>query len=363
MRLDILSDIRNEVQKAFGQGISFQQFKDNLTPTLKAKGWWGKVKAKDVPSDVNLPDGIDPDSEIQLGSPYRLRTIYRTNMKVAYSAGHYKNMLDNIKNRPYWMYNAVLDQRTRPSHRALHGKVYRADDPIWDKIYPPNDWNCRCSVIPLDDDDLEEMNLKVEKTSEIPKSFKIGEGWDYNVGKTYLQFDNDFGNFKIYPDQKSFKDYGLASIAELEDDLYNSMSELLPSIKEIGKNNFTELLKKDFLRNKPYRVIDTADNDKSVFTLERLNHILQKQDGRERFIPLIEPTLKNPIEIYMTLCQSEKGFVEYRKLYIGLFKDTKKRPYFVVLKMGKDSSIFWNAFSRKSSEIDKIRKGILIFKK
>ncbi|BDQ03506.1 phage minor head protein [Ignavibacterium sp.] len=363
MKLDILSDIRNELQNAIDNGLSFQQFKENLKPTLKAKGWWGKVKAKDVPSDFPLPPDVDPEKEVLLGSPWRLRTIYRTNMKVAYSAGHYKNMIENIKNRPYWMYSAVLDQNTRPSHRVLHGKVYRADDPIWDKIYPPNDWNCRCSVIPLDDDDLEEMNLKVAEASRLPMSFKIGKGWDYNPAKAFLNFDTGFGNFKIYPHQKTYKDYGRPPVEDLPDEFYSSMPDLFPTIKEIGKKEFVTLLKENFLGKKTYKIVDTVDDDKSVFTFERLSHILDKQDGREKFIPLIELTLKNPFEVYMALYQSDKGFVEYRKHYIGLFKDNRKRPFFVIAKQEKDSTIFWNAFPKDTKEINKSRKGTLIYYK
>lgn len=192
MKLDILSDIRNELQKALDEGLSFKQFKENLEPLLKAKGWWGKVKAKDVPKDFPLPENVDPEKEVLLGSPWRLKTIYRTNIDVAYAAGNYKAMVDNIKDRPYWMYNAVLDSNTRPSHRALHGKVFRADDPIWNKIYPPNDWNCRCSVIPLDDQDIEEMNIKITKGSnEIVNKLKPGKGWDYNPAKGYIDVLNN----------------------------------------------------------------------------------------------------------------------------------------------------------------------------
>lgn len=48
----------------------------------------------------------------------------------------------------WWEYRTVGDDRVRDKHKKLHGKVFHRDDPIWDKIYPPNDWGCRCTVIP-----------------------------------------------------------------------------------------------------------------------------------------------------------------------------------------------------------------------
>lgn len=370
MKLDILSDIRNELQKALDNGLTYQQFKDNLKPMLKAKGWWGKVKAKDVPSDFPLPEGTDPGKEVLLGSPWRLKTIYRTNFDVAYASGHYKAMTDNIDDRPYWMYNAVLDSNTRPSHRALHGKVFRADDPIWDKIYPPNDWGCRCSVIPLDKADLKEMNvpqpsrLPNEESEKLIRKINPGKGWDYNPGKASLEFDNDFGNFSIYKNQPSFIDYNRPSVKDLSDDFFENMPELLPPIKKVGLEAFEKQIKKIFnLEHDDFSLFDTKEKDKALFTSNTLKHFYEKQDGREQFAPLILKTLQEPFEVYHTIYKSDKDFLEYRKTYIGLFKDKKRRPFFVVLKMGKDSSIFWNAIPQKPADIDKLRKGILIYNK
>ena len=53
------------------------------------------------------------------------------------------------RHAPYWQYVAVNDSRTRESHRKLHGRVYAADDPVWDTLYPPLDYRCRCRVRPL----------------------------------------------------------------------------------------------------------------------------------------------------------------------------------------------------------------------
>ena len=31
----------------------------------------------------------------------------------------------------------------------MHGRVYAADDPVWNTLYPPLDYRCRCRVKPL----------------------------------------------------------------------------------------------------------------------------------------------------------------------------------------------------------------------
>ena len=46
MRDDILSDIREAVEKAMQDGQTLEQFKKGLEPTLKSKGWWGEITGK-----------------------------------------------------------------------------------------------------------------------------------------------------------------------------------------------------------------------------------------------------------------------------------------------------------------------------
>jgi len=369
MKLDILTELRNELEKALEEGLTFEQFKKNIEPSLKAKGWWGKVKAKDVPSDIELPANIDPEKEVLLGSPWRLKTIYRTNLDVAYSAGHYKAMIDNIEDHPYWLYNAVLDSKTRPSHRALHGKVFRADDPIWDKIYPPNGWNCRCTVIPLDDDDLKELNLDKpsrlsgKEQESLLKNFKIDKGWDYNPGKSALEFDSDFGTFEIYKKQPTFSNYKRPKFNKIDDSMFEEIKELFPTVSDIGEKKFWTLVNDYFqFQNKNYINIKTYNNENALLSTNTIKYLISKKDGRERFLPLLDKTLQSPYEVYLSLYKSsDKGFVEYRKHYIGLFKDKKKRNYYIIVKEKKDSFIVWNAFPAKN--IDDYRKGTLLYAK
>lgn len=137
MRLDILQDLYESVQDALTGGKSFESWRRGIEPVLRAKGWWGKVPAEMVPGyDPSL--GIAPDEQVQLGSPWRLKTIYRTNMQTNYMSGRYKTMMDNAANRPYWQYVAVMDRKTRPDHARMNGMVFRWDDPFWQYFYPPN---------------------------------------------------------------------------------------------------------------------------------------------------------------------------------------------------------------------------------
>lgn len=209
MRLDVLQTIRDEVQKVFDEGITLDQFRKELEPKLRELGWWGRV---------NVGDETGAES-VQLGSPYRLKTIYNTNMQTALNAGRERFDLENTGDRPYWRYVAVMDAATRPSHRALHGKVFPADDPFWNSFYPPNGWGCRCRVQALSERDVKKMGLFVgssegtlsEKDALI--SNKTGElrpvavyadpvtgakispdpGWSYNPGT--VDWTPDLGKY------------------------------------------------------------------------------------------------------------------------------------------------------------------------
>lgn len=48
--------------------------------------------------------------------------------------------------RYYLQYRTAHDDKVRPEHAALEGVTLPMSDPFWETYYPPNGWNCRCTV-------------------------------------------------------------------------------------------------------------------------------------------------------------------------------------------------------------------------
>ena len=205
-RFNILGDIHEELAKALKEGKTEQQFIKNLETRLKAKGWWGR-------QEVLGPDG--KLVKVQLGSPHRLKTIFRANMRSSYAAAHYEAAKRVADEFPIWIYDAVMDESTRPSHAALNDLAFRHDDPFWDSHYPPNGFNCRCMVRKMTEAEATEEGVQVtdgarhlepaperpggidKETGEIaqeqPMRFKMGQrvmtpdpGWSHNPGAVGL---------------------------------------------------------------------------------------------------------------------------------------------------------------------------------
>jgi len=190
---DILSDIYAAVQKALAEGKTFRDFAKVLTPVLQAKGWWGRKATLD-------PLTGEPVMA-QLGSVRRLQTIFDTNMRVSYAAGHWANFERNKASRPFLRYVAILDERTRPAHAARHNLVLPIDHPYWNAWAPPCGWNCRCTLQSLSQRDIDRMvaegvplnfeppedtfrdyvNRRSGEVSRVPDG--IDPGWAYNPGK------------------------------------------------------------------------------------------------------------------------------------------------------------------------------------
>ncbi|KGT95352.1 head assembly protein [Erwinia typographi] len=154
LKQDVLTDVHTALAQALEDGQTGAWFKDNLMPQLARKGWLGSgLKADD--------DGVLEGRKLM---PYRLDTIFRTNTQSAYMAGRYEKMRANVKARPYWQYVAVMDSRTRPAHAALNGRIFRWDDPIWDILFPPNGYNCRCRVVALSQAEVDRHPVGVESS-------------------------------------------------------------------------------------------------------------------------------------------------------------------------------------------------------
>ena len=60
MRRDVLQDIREAIDRALAEGRTFDQFREELTPLLKEKGWWGKAQMTDM---TVWAQPIDPASD------------------------------------------------------------------------------------------------------------------------------------------------------------------------------------------------------------------------------------------------------------------------------------------------------------
>jgi hypothetical protein len=187
---DILDDIRTAMSDAIRNRTSFEEFQRNLMPVLQAKGWWGKALA------------IDPETGeeklVQLGSPRRLRTIYWANTMTAHAAGEWERTERNKAFLPFLVYTLSTAERKRLEHEGWVGIVAAVDDPIWDRLYPPNGWGCMCGVRQISRREATSLgwtpdqpvtpliekpwhNTRTGETVMVPVG--VDPGWDTNPGK------------------------------------------------------------------------------------------------------------------------------------------------------------------------------------
>jgi len=178
-QMDILMDMHIAIEKAIEAGETLADFTNRVDDIFQARGW-------------SAPEGF---------TPWRMETIFRTNVQTAYNTGRYKQMVEQKQAFPNWEYDAVNDSATRPSHAALDGKIFPADHPFWDTWYPPNGYNCRCGVNPVHKD--EDITVEEEDPTggliepidpvtgnKLPaRPLLADKGWDHNPAKQRWQPD------------------------------------------------------------------------------------------------------------------------------------------------------------------------------
>lgn len=186
---DVLDDIHKATRKAVVDRIPFSEFRDQLAPILRQKGWWGEKRV------------IDPRTgeiaKVQLGSLRRLDLIYDANIRSAEAAGDWSR-IQRVKDvLPYLEYLTSTSERKRPLHLSWVGTTLLASDSWWSTHYPPNGWRCKCRVrsraVPREGAQLTRPPLNLRPWSNgttgesrlVPAG--IDPGWDNNPGKVREQ--------------------------------------------------------------------------------------------------------------------------------------------------------------------------------
>lgn len=375
MRLDILADIREALDRALAEGKTFEWFRDNLKPTLMDKGWWGRKEMTDPTTGET--------SNVQLGSPRRLRTIFDTNIRMAHAAGDWVKIERVAERRPYLMYDPVNDGRTRPLHRSWARIVLRWDDPWWDTHYPPNGWRCRCRVRQLGPRDLDRYGLKLgtapvintvpwrnPRTGEIihvPEG--IDPGFGYNVGKEHMR--------SLVPPPAS----GPLSVHAINPPADMPMppprpadpQRLLPGIKQPGsltEEAYVERFLAEFgaSSDQPKMFLDKLDEPlvigRQLFVQSGGDLKVAKRD-REKSLLLLADALKDPDEIWWQWEQNKKtGRWFLAKRYLARFdmdgKGTQALLSFVV---GEDGWEGATAFSPTANNLANQRRGVMAYRR
>lgn len=158
MDADLLAETKAALSDALKNGTDFREFKRRLKPYLMSKGWWGEQVMGDP------KDGVI--KKVQLGSTRRLRTVYHTNLQTAYAAGQWQRIQQTKDAFPFLQYMPSVAGEPRQSHKKYYNLVLPVDHPLWQVIFPPNEWGCLCWVKQLTRAQAEAIGITDDTTIE-----------------------------------------------------------------------------------------------------------------------------------------------------------------------------------------------------
>ncbi|WP_301818271.1 phage head morphogenesis protein [Neisseria maigaei] len=220
---DIAAQIHGALYESLKNGTSFEKFRDDLAGRLKQHDWQ-LLKDGDI---VHINTGEVDGKGITV---HRLETIFRTQMQSAYMAGHWQALEDGRDSAPWLQYSAILDSRTRQSHAAAHGAVYHIDDPFWDYFYPPNGFNCRCTVRAFSDRDLKRRNLLPQKAQLEDTEVVVNRKGDTRPAKAVKLADGS----RFYTDAGFQNNVGKSHLANLGQLQMQRAVELPPKLASVA---------------------------------------------------------------------------------------------------------------------------------
>lgn len=143
----VASDQRREVPITVKIGSQIDEFRRHLTEGFAAGDSVADFKKRIAGSIESTDSAIERN--------------FRTSSKRAYLDGVEK--VTNVKTFPYVKYVATTDNRTRPAHRAMDGKIIRVGTQEYAYAMSlQREPQCRCTMIPMTEKQAVRAGLRVD---------------------------------------------------------------------------------------------------------------------------------------------------------------------------------------------------------
>nr|DAI13007.1 MAG TPA: minor capsid component [Caudoviricetes sp.] len=130
-----------------------------------------------------------------------LRAEYNFVQASAEMAAKWEGFMED-GDRYYLQYRTQHDDKVRPEHASLDRVTLPPSDSFWESYYPPNGWNCRCTVVQV-------LKRKYEPTPH-DEAMSLGEEALQTDKKGIFRFNSG-------KEQKTFPDYNPYTIKRCRD--------------------------------------------------------------------------------------------------------------------------------------------------
>lgn len=137
-----------------------------------------KAEGMNLGQSVKLVNKTIRKAGTSINNPYHLETIYKTRINMEFNAGIWDASQSLIADGKVWGFEYVTmgDNKVRPEHELLEGTKLPFNHPLWDVIWPPNGWNCRCSILQVFADEPGARIKKPRTMPIIPEEFRFPPG-------------------------------------------------------------------------------------------------------------------------------------------------------------------------------------------
>lgn len=115
---------------------------------------------------------------------YDPRVALQAAVRSTYSAGRYERAM-KAPSISHFIYRTIGDARVRDSHRRINGFAAPKTDPVWNTLFPPNGWRCRCRAYAIDEQGIESLKAAGVEVQTKPLAEKtieetVEKAWRFN---------------------------------------------------------------------------------------------------------------------------------------------------------------------------------------